>query len=127
MSKYQSYSYKCVCKELCGMEKHARRVLYLSALAASLNGLDVLTTWMGITHGLHEANPTAAAMIATGSFVLYAAVKLVYSLGILLFGVLFSLRVSDYSKPVKLICVLVLLVLSAYFGVTVLQNVSLLG
>jgi Tfp pilus assembly protein PilX len=34
---------------------------------------------------------------------------------------------SDYSKPVKLICVLVLLVLSAYFGVVVAQNVSLLG
>ena len=109
------------------MEKLARRALYLAALAASLNGLDVLTPWLGITHGLHEANPTSAVMIAAWSFILYAAVKLVYSLVIFLFGVLFSLRVSDYSKPVKLICVLVLLVLSAYFGVVVAQNVSLLG
>jgi hypothetical protein len=58
---------------------------------------------------------------------MYAAVKLVYSLGIFLFGVLFSLRMADYSKPVKLVCVLVLLVLSAYFGVVVLQNLTLLA
>ena len=101
--------------------------LWLSALAASLNLLDVLTTWLGLTHGLSEANPTSAVIIASGSVVLYAAVKLVYSLGIVLFGVLFWLRAPDYSQPVKLVCVAVLVVLSVYFGVVVLQNVSLLG
>ena len=57
-------------------------LLFLSQLA------DVATTWRSLAAGLHEQNPFVIAVLGTGNFALYAAVKLslVLALGIAVLG-----------------------------------------
>lgn len=101
-------------------------MLLAAGIASLANVLDLLTTYLGLNQGLHEANQTAAQIIASGTFESFALVKIIYSVAIILIGVLFYLREAHYSKKVKQIGIFVLLALSLYFWLQVAQNIALL-
>jgi hypothetical protein len=46
------------------------------ALLAAAEAGDLLTTWYGLTHGAHEANPATLAAVAFGGWAVVAVVKL---------------------------------------------------
>lgn len=47
----------------------------LALLAAAQTG-DLLTTWYGLTHGAHEANPVTLAAVGFGGWAVIAFLKL---------------------------------------------------
>lgn len=62
-----------------------RRLLWTWLGLLALSQLaDVATTWLSLAAGLHEENPVVAATLGSGSFQLYALVKvlLVGALGV---------------------------------------------
>ena len=102
-----------------------RLVLVLAASATVLNLLDVLTTWLGLSLGLKEANPFAVMLQRGGAgFAEFLVIKMAYSTVILLAGMIFVKQ--EHSRRLHDLVALTFFVMALYFGWTVVGNVLLM-